>query len=271
MMPSMPSSMSPVFQPAMAMYSKPCPASVAENFVFAPISRAFSRRASKSDPVAPDMADTLDIWESKSAVVFTAAAPMPTMGAVTVLVRVDPTEDIFPPTDSSVLPTESILFKVSFALAASLARFFSSCSVATISRWSASYLSLPRSPDSICCFACSCACFRASSFSFVAPILSLRRACFCERSSVCVGSSFRRRSTSFNWLWVSFMVLLTDSRLLLSPVVDPLISTVMPAIRLAIFASFPMKIQIKKLAIIHSMGYTVVTVTTVVTLTTFRR
>ena len=59
MMPSMPSSMSPVFQPAIAMYSIAEAASEAENLVLAPISRAFSRRASKSEPVAPEMAATL--------------------------------------------------------------------------------------------------------------------------------------------------------------------------------------------------------------------
>ena len=55
-MPSIPSSISPVFQPAMAMYSKAAPASEAENLVFAPISRALSRRSSNSSPVAPEMA-----------------------------------------------------------------------------------------------------------------------------------------------------------------------------------------------------------------------
>ena len=43
MIPSMPFSMSPVFHPAMAMYSIAEAASDAENFVFAPISRAFAR------------------------------------------------------------------------------------------------------------------------------------------------------------------------------------------------------------------------------------
>ncbi|WP_235860855.1 hypothetical protein [Peptoniphilus porci] len=43
----------------------------------APISRAFSLRASKSDPVAPDTAFTFDIPESKSEAVFTAATPRP--------------------------------------------------------------------------------------------------------------------------------------------------------------------------------------------------
>ena len=225
--------MSPVFHPAMAMYSKPCPASVAENFVFAPISRALARRSSKSFPVAPEMAPTFDICSSKSAVVFTAAVPMPTMGAVTVLVSVPPTLLILVPTFSKVFPTESILFKVSFASAASRARFFSSSSVAIISRCRASYLSLPRSPFSSCCFACSWAVFRASSFSLVAEIFSFSVCCFWARSSVLEGSSFKSFSTSLSLVCVSLIVVLTFLRALSRPVVSPLISTVMPLILLA--------------------------------------
>ena len=77
MIPSIPPSMSSVFQPAIAMYSIVAAASVAENLVFAPISRALSRRASRSSPVAPEMAATLLMPSSKSAAVFTAAAPRP--------------------------------------------------------------------------------------------------------------------------------------------------------------------------------------------------
>ena len=58
-------------------------ASDAENFVLLPISRALSLRASKSAPVAPDTAATLLMAESKSAAVFTAAAPKPVTTPVT--------------------------------------------------------------------------------------------------------------------------------------------------------------------------------------------
>ena len=112
MMPSIPETISPVFQPAMAIYSKAEAASVAENLVLAPISRAFVRRASRSSPVAPEMADTLDMPSSKSAAVFTAAVPSPTIGAVTVFVSVEPTEVIFPPTSSNFPPTSSIFARV---------------------------------------------------------------------------------------------------------------------------------------------------------------
>ena len=83
--PAIPSSISSVDQPAMAMYSIADAASEAENAVVLPISRAFSRRASKSSPVAPDIDCTVDISASKSAVVFTAAAPMPTTAPVTTM------------------------------------------------------------------------------------------------------------------------------------------------------------------------------------------
>ena len=178
MMPSMPSSISPVFQPAMAMYSKAAPASEAENLVMLPISRAFSRRASNSSPVAPDMAETLLICSSKSAVVFTAAAPTATIGAVTAVESVFPTPDILFPTFSRALPALSSFVKASFALAASLASFSSSCSVAMISLCRASYLSLPRSPLSIWVLACSWAVLSASSLSLVAAMESFKSPCF---------------------------------------------------------------------------------------------
>ena len=143
-------------------------ASDAENFVLAPISLALARRASKSSPTAPDTAATWLMEASKSAVVFTAAVPMARIGPVTYRVRLEPTEDILLPTVSSVLPTFPIFVRAVFASAASRASFFSSSSVAMISLWRASYLSLPRSPLSICALACSWAAFSASSFSLVA-------------------------------------------------------------------------------------------------------
>ena len=81
-MPSIPPSISLVFQPAIAIYSNADAASVAEYFVFAPISRAFARRSSKSFPVAPAIAATLLIAVSKSEAVFTAAVPSPVIAIV---------------------------------------------------------------------------------------------------------------------------------------------------------------------------------------------
>ena len=59
--PSMPPSISFVFQPAIAMYSIAWPASVAVNFVDAPICLAFSDNRCKPFPVAPEIACTVDI------------------------------------------------------------------------------------------------------------------------------------------------------------------------------------------------------------------
>ena len=72
MMPGRPPIMSWVFHPAIAMYSRPFPASSAENWVVSPISfaRAVSLRISASD--AWEMACTVPIWLSK---------PMPTLVA----------------------------------------------------------------------------------------------------------------------------------------------------------------------------------------------
>ena len=103
--PSIPSSISAVFQPAILMYVIPCAASVAENFVLLPSSLAFSLKASKSLPVAPDIAETSLIAESKSAAVLTAAADTPTIGVVTFLVRDVPTDDRLSPKVFILSPT----------------------------------------------------------------------------------------------------------------------------------------------------------------------
>ena len=71
MTPSMPPIISFVFQPAIAIYSMACPASLAVNLVVAPISFAFSERSPKSSPVAPEIACTVDICSWNSAAFFT--------------------------------------------------------------------------------------------------------------------------------------------------------------------------------------------------------
>ena len=76
--PSIPSSISAVFHPAIAIYEKASADSVAENLVFAPISFALFVNASNSDPVAPEIASTLDMADSKLAPALTAAVPIPT-------------------------------------------------------------------------------------------------------------------------------------------------------------------------------------------------
>ena len=72
MIPLMPLSISSVFHPAMAIYSMALAASVALNFVEAPISFALSVSASRSFPDAPEIACTLDIPASKSDPTFKA-------------------------------------------------------------------------------------------------------------------------------------------------------------------------------------------------------
>ena len=106
-MPSMPPSMSSVFQPAIAMYSIAAAASVAENLVLLPISRALSRRASRSLPVAPEMAATLLMPVSKSAAVLTAAVPRPATTAVAGR-NFSPTLEMLSPTVLSFSPLAAI-------------------------------------------------------------------------------------------------------------------------------------------------------------------
>ena len=112
---AMPSSICSDFHPAIAMYEKASADSEALNFVFAPISFAFSVRAARSSPVAPDIAATFDIPDSKSmndfpAAVSPAAAAADT-GAMLCprLVIPCPTFWIFSPAASIFCPTSSIL------------------------------------------------------------------------------------------------------------------------------------------------------------------
>ena len=208
-------------------------ASDAENFVFAPISRALSRSACKSSPVAPDTAATLDIAESKSAAVLTAAVPTAAIGTVTCVVKVVPTSAILSPAFSSISPASPSFTKAVREFSASRWRFCSSCSVSMISRWRASYCSCEMSPFARAVFACSAAVFRVSSFSLVAVTASARSFCFCDSSSVLVGSSFSSFSTSLSCVCVFLMFLLTPSSAFDSLVVSPPISTVIPLILFA--------------------------------------
>ena len=79
-----------VSQPAIAIYFKASADSVAENFVFAPISSAFFVSFLRSSPVAPDIACTSDIAALKSLPTLKAyppiaviAAPAPSIDLVT--------------------------------------------------------------------------------------------------------------------------------------------------------------------------------------------
>ena len=171
--------------------------------------------------------------------VFTAAAPSPAT-AIDAGMIAFPASVTESPKACTFLPASSILARAVLVVAASSCRRRSSCSVSMISLCRASYLSCPRSPFSSCCLACSCAVFRESSFSFVAPMASFKARCFWESSSVLEGSSFRRRFTSFNWLCVFLIVVLTLFSAFSRPVVSPPISTVMPLMRPAMYSSsFP--------------------------------
>ena len=129
-------------------------ASDAENLVLAPISLAFSRRASKSSPTAPDTADTWLIAESKSAEVLMETAPRPATAVDTGII-VLPAPVIVSPTFSIFFPASSILERTLLVVSASCCRRRSSSSVSIISLCRASYLSWPRVPFSSCCLACS--------------------------------------------------------------------------------------------------------------------
>ena len=129
----MPSSIFLLSQPAIAIYVKASAASVAENLVLAPISRALSLRVSKSSPVTPLIAFTFDIAASKSMPTATEAVPIAAKGAVIFFVRLLPTLEILSPILVKVFPMSPIFFRAVFVLADSSANFFSSNSVFIIS------------------------------------------------------------------------------------------------------------------------------------------
>ena len=83
-----------------------------------------------------------------------------------------------------------------------------------------------RSASSACC----CAVFKVSSFSLVSETACASSLCFCAISSVFPGSSFRSFSTSFSWLCVFLISVLTPFRAVCNFVVSPPISTVIPLI-----------------------------------------
>ena len=96
--PFVPASISFVFQPAMAIYSMASPDCVAVKTVVAPICSAFAVKASKSDPVAPDIAFTVDIWLSKS-------IPTLTDAAVAVAIAAAATLAVFATAENAAVPT----------------------------------------------------------------------------------------------------------------------------------------------------------------------
>ena len=66
MTPSIPSSISSVFHPAIAMYEKPSPISVAVNLLDSESSIALSDSCCICSAVAPEIASTFDMDDSKS-------------------------------------------------------------------------------------------------------------------------------------------------------------------------------------------------------------
>ena len=106
MMPGSPPIMSPVFQPAIAMYSSPFPASSAENFVVSPISFAKAVSFSMSPAELCEIACTVLICDSNP---IPTAVEAPRMAAVPAAASFAPFT-IPPKTLSDALPSASIPF-----------------------------------------------------------------------------------------------------------------------------------------------------------------
>ena len=95
--PAIPSIISLALQPALAISVMPSATSLADHAVVSPNSWAFLFNFCNSPPLAPLTACTRDIALSKVELVFITKPPKPIIGAVTVLVRVDPTVSKFLP------------------------------------------------------------------------------------------------------------------------------------------------------------------------------
>ena len=203
--------------------------------VLLPISRALSRRASRSFPVAPDTAATWLMAESKSEATFTAAAPSPPTAAVTGI-SFCPTPSMAEPTVFNFSPVAAIFCKATADCPACRSRSRRLFSVSMISRWRASYWLWEISPLASASFACSAAVFSVSSFSFVSETAWPSSRCFCAISSVLPGSSFSSFSTSLSCDCVFRISVFTPFSAVWSFVVSPPISTVIPFI---LFAATP--------------------------------
>ena len=181
---------------------------------------------------------------STSAKLLTPMTPSAVSGAVAAVrlfpapVIPSPTLLIFSPTAVTFAPASCMpAWKADGRFFASFSSSFRASSSAMIWRSSAFACSELLSKPSVF-FICSRASFSFWIFSFVESIAFARYSCFCLSSSVLDGSSFRSLLTSCRLLPLAFSVLSTPFRALSSFVTSPLISIVIPFIRLAISASY---------------------------------
>ena len=181
-----------------------------------PISMALFLRASKSFPVAPATAETLDMLLSNCAVVCTDTAPTPATAADTGAIF-RPAAVIFSPAWLNFCPICS-----SFGDFSALSSFWNcctSCFACSIfretSRYSFDVLSTP--------FASSWfwTSFSCSNFCFAPSTLCLNSVCFWVIRLILVGSSFSALLTSLSEDCVPLVALLICPRALFRPVVSP--------------------------------------------------
>ena len=133
------------------------------------------------------------------------AVPTATIGAVTCVVRLFPTSEIFLPMSCIFLPVSSNCLAVAIASClptlpnclSSLLALFSACSSSAIARFNWFILSVTSGVWS-CAANCLRASFSLSSLSFVSETALLRSSCFCLNSSVFFGSTFNSLLTSFS-------------------------------------------------------------------------
>ena len=149
--------------------------------------------------------------------------------------NLSPESSALSPASSAEFPASSRASPLEFA---SVSKSVKDASVLTISAVKDAYCSSVMSPRSKAALASSATCFIMSNLSEVCSICLLSNASFRASNSTLVGSSFKALSTSFNAAVVLLIELFASCKDLVSPLVLPSMSTVIPNILLAITNSY---------------------------------
>ena len=188
-------------------------------------------------PVAPVFARTVSNPTSTSLNAAIAAAPTPTIGAVTFLDMLAPTSLMPDPRSFTLSPATCICcLKTDPKSLACFSKYLRLFVVSAISLSRACICCL-FSSDGSAFFNCSYASFVSFNLSFVAAIDVFKRSCFCFNRVTLPGSIFNNRLTSFKDDCVSFKVEFAFFNASDNFVVFPSISIVIPLILSAIFSS----------------------------------
>ena len=155
------------------------PASAKDVGMVVAISLAMFSMDSSASPVAPVLVTMVSMPSSTSEKAAREAAPTAAIGAVTFFVIVSPTPLILSPTAETLLPASfSVAEMAESVFLVCVSRFFSSSSVAIISRFQASYCCWVTEPFFRPSSIWSCTDFSSVSFPLVSSTACESRRCF---------------------------------------------------------------------------------------------